>query len=294
MSELTNSTSQEKTVVIVGVGLIGGSLAAALKHRKQAEWIIGVGRNRNRIQAAQSAGLIDEAVTDIRQAVDRADLIVFCTPVDSLVADVRQALAALPQRSDISVDSSQNRLLLTDVGSVKWPICAELADVPSFIGSHPIAGSHRQGFEAADPDLFERRTCVLTPLPLAPEAQVDRLTRFWQSIGMQTVQMSPEAHDLSLAMTSHVPHVVASALATTLSDENRILTGTGFRDATRIAAGDPDLWTAILMNNADQIANGIDQVQQRLAMYREALINRDSTVIRQLLSNGQASRKSLD
>jgi len=289
MSEQSNSTSQVKTVVIVGVGLIGGSLAAALKQRKLATQIIGVGRNMARIQAARSAGLVDEAATDVRNVVDRADLIVFCTPVDSLVADIRQSLATSSQHGN-----GCSLPLLTDVGSVKSPICEDLADVPSFIGSHPIAGSHRQGFEAADADLFDGRTCVLTPLASSPKPHVERLTRFWESIGMRTVQMSPAAHDQALAMTSHLPHVVAAALATTLSDENRTLTGTGFRDTTRIAAGDPDLWTAILMNNADQISAGIELVQQRLAMYREALINRDSTVVRQLLSNGQSSRKSLD
>lgn len=288
MNEPSNSTSQVETVVIVGVGLIGGSLAAAVKRRKLARRIIGVGRNTARIQSAQAAGLIDEAVTDVRSVVAHADLIVFCTPVDSLAADIRQSLNGSAEKQGTHIP------LLTDVGSVKSPICEDLADVPSFIGSHPIAGSHRQGFEASDADLFEGRTCVLTPLPSSSATQVDRLTRFWQSVGMRTVQMSPAAHDQALAMTSHLPHVVAAALATTLSDDNRLLTGTGFRDTTRIAAGDPDLWTAILMNNADQIAKGIDLVQQRLAMYLEALTNGDSTVIRQLLSNGQASRKSLD
>lgn len=268
-------SSLEETVVIVGVGLIGGSLAAALKGGRIAKKVIGVGRDAARLEQAKRAGLIDEGSTDLGHAAAQADVIVFCTPVDRVVEGVREA-----------VRSVRLGTLLTDAGSVKLPICDALADLPNFIGAHPIAGSHRQGFEAADAQLFDGRTCVLTPLPSAEPAQMRRLERFWQSVGMRTVTMSPNDHDCALAMTSHLPHVVAASLAATLTEENRPLTGTGFRDTTRIAAGDPTLWTGILLQNAQHVISGIDTVQKQLTEFRTALSSGDASRIKELLEQG--------
>ena len=283
MNDPQKSSPLEETVVIVGVGLIGGSLAAALRQRRVVRTVIGVGRDASRLLAAKRAGLIDEVASDVTSAVVRADVIVFCTPVDRVVEGVRFASHHVRPGT-----------LITDAGSVKEPICDDLADVPQFVGSHPIAGSHRQGFEAADANLFDGRLCVLTPLSSATESQVERLDRFWRAVGMRTKSMSPSTHDRALAMTSHVPHVVASALAATLTDENRSLTGTGFRDTTRVAAGDPDLWTGILMQNAEDVLIGIDDVQRRLTAFREALVAEDASRVRQLLKDGQLRREQLN
>lgn len=291
MSEPPFTSPLEQTVVIVGVGLIGGSLAAAIKIRNVAQTVIGVGRDAARIEAARACGLIDEAATDVTAVVGRADLVFFCTPVDRIAKDVRLAELALTGSTQKSTGNPNT--LFTDVGSVKEAICTDLVDVPRFIGSHPIAGSHHQGFEAADPQLFEGRMCVLTPLKHLPE-QVDRLERFWSAVGMRTVRMSPSAHDHSLAMTSHLPHVVAAALASTLTTENRSLTGTGFRDTTRVAAGDPDLWTGILLNNANSILNGLDDLERQLSAFRNALSAQDADAIKKLLKAGQLSRTALD
>ena len=273
----------EETVAIVGVGLIGGSLAAALQQRRVARHVIGVGRSASRMEEAKRAGLIDEATTDLVYAAAQANVVVFCTPVEHVVDGVLAVVRHV-----------RSGTLLTDAGSVKQPICDALADVPCFIGSHPIAGSHRQGFEAADCQLFNGRTCVLTPLPAFDAAQVSRLERFWQAVGMRTVQMSPNAHDRALAMTSHLPHVIATALAATLTDENRGLTGTGFRDTTRIAAGDPELWSGILVQNAEHVVEGIDAVKQLLEAYRTAILSKDAVRIKELLVEGQLRRASLE
>jgi prephenate dehydrogenase len=296
MSEQLFLSPLEDTVVIVGVGLIGGSLAAALKHRNVARTVIGVGRDAARIESARVAGLIDEATTDIASVIRRANLVVFCTPVDRVATDVRVAEEALKKKSSTQLvtSGSKSDLLLTDVGSVKAPICEELAGVFRFIGSHPIAGSHRQGFEAADAKLFEGRMCVVTPVATSPAQQVNRLEKFWQAVGMRTVQMSPAAHDHSLAMTSHLPHLIAATLASTLSSDNRHLTGSGFRDTTRVAAGDPALWTAIMLSNAESILRGIDEFQQKIAAWREALASRNAEEIQKLLTEGQTARAALD
>jgi len=282
----------EETVAIVGVGLIGGSLAAALHQRKLARRVIGVGRDTSRLEVARNAGLIDEGSTDLAEVARRASLIVFCTPVERVAEGVRTALARLSSHSALRTPHSA--LLLTDAGSVKGPICEALANVPNFIGAHPIAGSHRQGFEAADANLFDGKVCVLTPLPSTDEEQVHRLERFWQAVGMKTVTMTPDDHDRSLAMTSHLPHVVAASLAATLSPENRSLTGTGFRDTTRVAAGDPVLWSGILLNNVSHIVAGIEDVQHRLESFRTALKLGNADVLKQLLDEGRVNREALD
>lgn len=223
------------------------------------------------------------------------NLVIFCTPVERVAADVCQAVESRKSfAGNLSGDNNFNDILYTDVGSVKNPICSALSDFPDFVGSHPIAGSHRQGFESADAGLFQNRLCVVTPVTSSPETQIRRLERFWRAIGMRTVRMSPETHDRALAMTSHLPHVAAAALASTLSPENRPLTGSGFRDTTRVAGGDPDLWTGILTNNSTQVIQGIDRLQTELAAYRHALAVGDSAEIRRLLSRGQQSRSSLD
>lgn len=276
MTGSPNSLPLEQTVVIVGVGLIGGSLAAALRCRKVAHSVIGVGRDLARLQKAQQAGLIDEVSTDLAAVATKADAIVFCTPVERVVDGVREAAAHVRPGT-----------LLTDAGSVKQPICDALSSVPGFVGSHPIAGSHRQGFEAADGMLFEGRLCVVTPTDSADPSLVSRAERLWQAVGMRTVRMTAADHDRSLAMTSHLPHVVASALASTLTDANRPLTGTGFRDTTRIAAGDPGLWTGILLQNAQQVIAGIEAVQQQLDEYKRALAAGDGAQVQRLLNEGR-------
>ena len=283
MSEPPFQEPLENTVVIVGVGLIGGSLAAALRSRKVAQHVIGVGRDAVRLERARAAGLIDEIATDVASVAAHADVIVFCTPVDRVAEGVRQA--ARTARPDT---------LMTDAGSVKQPICDAVADIVTFVGAHPIAGSHRQGFEAADAQLYEGRLCVLTPLESSPMPMVSRLDRLWKGVGMRTTRMSPSEHDQALAMTSHLPHLVAAALAQTLSVENRPLTGTGFRDTTRIAAGDPQLWTGILMQNAQHVAAGIEAVQQQLQKYRAALRDGNTDQILNLLKDGQQQRAALD
>lgn len=292
MSQPPNSLPHEETVAVVGVGLIGGSLAAALRQRKVARHVIGVGRDASRLEAARQAGLIDEGSTDLAEVARRANLIVFCTPVENVVDGVRTALAGLASAS--ASQPATTPLLLTDAGSVKGPICRELADVPNFIGAHPIAGSHRQGFGAADAKLFKGRLCVLTPQSTAAANHVARLERFWQSVGMRTVTMTPDDHDAALAMTSHLPHVVAAALAGILTPANRSFTGTGFRDTTRIAAGDPSLWTGILLNNAAHVIDSLEDMQQRLEAFRAAIKLGNTDLLRQLLEEGRTSREALD
>ena len=277
----------ERAVAIIGVGLIGGSIAAALKKRGYRGEIIGVGRSDERLKAAQAAGLIDRGTTEIADAAANASLLIFCTPVDEIVDGVRAALPAC-----------QAGTLMTDAGSVKGAICTAIAgglpDRVTFIGSHPLAGSEKRGFEYAQPDLFEGRVCVIVPDDDTPEAEVMRLAGFWHFIGMNVIPLSAAEHDRTLARTSHVPHVAAAALALTLLESDRMLAATGFRDTTRIAAGDPSVWIPILLQNRDAIVAGLDRYEHVLEKFRQAVANEDTTALRELLAEAKHSREALD
>ncbi|MEX2286640.1 MAG: prephenate dehydrogenase [Planctomycetaceae bacterium] len=287
MTSLPTQFHGLKTVVIVGVGLIGGSIAAALKSRGFRGKIVGVGRDRKRLADAQSAGLVDVGTLDLAEAAADADLFVFCTPVDRIAAGVHEAARWC-----------RTGTLITDTGSVKGSICHALSSgLPggaTFIGSHPLAGSERQGFEHADADLFEGRVCVVTPDVDTPAEPLRHLESFWQSMGCAVVKLSAADHDRALAETSHLPHAVAAALAATLSPGNRQLAASGFCDTTRVAAGDPDLWTAILLANSDEMAERLSAFGDKLDEFAAAIAKRDEAVLKRLLQQAKTARESVD
>lgn len=274
------------TMAIIGVGLLGGSVALAARQQGLVRRVIGVGRTAARLEQAREAGILDDISTDLVASASQADLLVFATPVNLISAGVREA-AAICQRGTV----------ITDVGSTKTHICRELSaglpNAATFIGSHPLAGSEKQGWEHSRADLFDGRACVVTPTESSPRDAISRLVEFWQAIGMTVVEMSPEAHDRALAQTSHVPHIVASALARTLADENRSLAATGFADTTRIAAGDPNVWVPILLDNRDAVLHSLDDFSSQIAAFREALSRGDADQIRCLWEQGKAIREQL-
>jgi prephenate dehydrogenase len=285
MTHANAETLPFQTIGIVGCGMIGCSLAAALRSREFRGQIVGCGRPGANLETALGRGLVDRVESEAARAAAACDFVVVCTPVNRIVDDVRTlAKAARPGT------------LITDAGSVKQPICRSLEDLPAgveFIGSHPIAGSEKQGCAHADAQLFVDRVCVVTPPPSASRALVARVGEFWQALGMSVVEMSPEAHDRALAQTSHVPHAVAAALAASLAVENRGLTAGGFQDTTRIAAGDPELWSAILLANADEVAAGLRTVSARLGDLLAALESHDKMRLRALLQTAKQNRDGL-
>jgi prephenate dehydrogenase len=186
---------------------------------------------------------------------------------------------------------------LTDAGSTKSGIIArldgQLPDSVAFVGSHPLAGSEKRGPEHADADLFQDRLTVITPGPGTDPAAVERTAAFWRALGSRVRFMDPEDHDRALALTSHLPHLLASALAGILPDNCRELTATGFRDTTRIAAGDPALWTAIFAQNRDAVLQALHRLTGRLDAFRAALEAGDWTTLDTLLAEAKRSRDAL-
>ena len=261
---------------VVGVGLIGGSVAMAAKKRLGCR-VVGVGRSAAKLAPAVEAGVLDEAAGDAA-ALSGCDLVVVCTPVDRLAADVKAAARHAPDAA------------ITDAGSTKASIAAACAGLPTFVGAHPMAGSEKTGWRHASADLFEGRVTALTPREGSPVA--DRVEAFWRSLGSRTVRMDAAEHDRAVARVSHAPHFAAAALVAAAAD-TRLAAG-GFRDTTRVAAGDPALWTAIARENAGPLAEALGDLSGRLLAMKAAVEAERWDAVEAMLAKAAERRRSLD
>lgn len=280
-------------VAIVGVGLIGGSIGLALRQRGLAAEVIGIGRREATLQTALDRGAVSQVSTNLDTGMADADLIIVCTPVAQIVETVQRIARHCPAAA-----------LITDVGSTKESVCSALtprlpASSPSstssatFIGSHPLAGSEKSGVEHADANLFVHRPAVITPLPGTDEAAVARLAEFWTALGARVVRMTPAEHDQAVAAVSHLPHLLASVLAAAVPVEFLPLASTGWRSTTRVAAGSPELWEQILLDNRGHVLQSLDNFAKVLASFRQALQAGDSQEIHRILAAGKKSRDAL-
>jgi prephenate dehydrogenase len=273
-------------ITIVGVGLIGGSVGLAAKARGIAGRVVGVGRDRWKLERAVRLGALDVFTTGLTQGVVDASLIVVCTPVDRIAATVREAAFVCGAGT-----------VFTDGGSTKARLVAEIEpDLPpgvSFVGAHPLAGSEKGGVEHARADLFDNRVTVLTPTAVTNPAALERVEAFWKGLGSRTVRMSPEDHDRALATTSHLPHAVAAGLAGVTPPEWLPLTAGGFRDVTRIAAADPWLWAAIFEANRDAVLAALRVFSGRMDEFTRLLEAADREGLVRWLSEGKQVRDAL-
>jgi prephenate dehydrogenase len=260
------------TVAIVGVGLIGGSIGLTLRSRGLAAEVVGIGRSRRSLDRAEACGAVDRTTTDLALGVAHADVVVVCTPVDAIVEDVRRAADITP--SDV---------LITDAGSTKRRIVEALAGHSRasavYVGAHPLAGSEQKGVDHARADLFEGRVCLLTPSGRTPEASRQRARAFWKSLGSRAIEMSPAEHDEILAYTSHLPHAVAAALASSIPVDWLPLAAGAYRDCTRVAGADPRLWTAIFRENRGPLLKALGAFLDRAAAFKYALMTDDEEAI---------------
>lgn len=281
------------TVAIVGVGLIGGSIGRAIKSRELATKVVGIGRRETSLAAAMAAGAIDEAATDFK-AVSNADVVIVCTPVGMIAGQVIEILKLISPEC-----------VVTDAGSAKSEIVAEIEahfSVPRdsnrlisspcsrFVGSHPLAGGEKNGPEFSDPDLFVGRQVIVTPTQHSDPVVTRRLDQFWQALGATTIQMSPDEHDKVVAAVSHLPHLVAAALAAASPSEFLPLASTGWSDTTRIASGDTELWLQIFQQNREGTLKSLGKFETVLAQFRKALESNDLVRLEELLKAGKKNR----
>jgi prephenate dehydrogenase len=270
----TERVDRVRTVAIAGVGLIGGSIGLALRARRAGSIVVGLGRDRARLGQALDLGAIDRATTNPAEAYAEADVVVVCTPVTRVARDVSEAARLAPTDA-----------LITDAGSTKALIVAEVEGDPSstarraFVGAHPIAGSEKKGAAHARGDLFEGRACVLTPTPMTDPDRLERARAFWSSLGCVITEMSPAEHDRALALTSHLPHAVAAALAVAVPIELLPLAAGAYRDGTRVAGSDADLWAGIFLANRSHLIDALTEFDLSLNRFRDALRDDDMAAL---------------
>lgn len=274
------------TLTIVGVGLIGGSIGLATKRKKLAGRVVGVGRNPETLEAARMLKTIDSYSVHLEKAAEESDLIVFCTPVDKIV---EQAIVAGHQ--------CRPGTILTDAGSTKELIVRQLeGKLPAgvhFLGSHPLAGSEKKGPHHARADLFDGKRTVVTPTNGTPEEVVEKVSQFWRELGSEVSLLDAREHDRLIGLTSHLPHLLAAGLAGILPPECFPFTGTGFRDTTRIASGDPELWTAIFLQNRHALCQAMVQVTDRFSDFLDAMVHQDADRLTDLLAQAKQVRDAL-
>lgn len=272
------------TVAIFGPGLIGGSLALALRARLP-EAPLRLWTRRSDSLPALREGLPGCLVsTDAVEVVTGAEIIVFCTPIGSMPA---LAEKILPHLGDNAI--------VTDAGSVKAPVVEKLERIlgDRFIGSHPMAGSEKSGFDAARADLFEKAVCIITPTPQSKPEAVKTVQDFWQGLGCRTLEMPPEEHDRAVGCVSHLPHAVAAALVNGVVFRSRsalAVAGSGYRDTTRIAAGPPAMWTEILLENKAGLLAGLSDFSAMLDEMKNLISSGDAAGLESFLTRAQESR----
>jgi prephenate dehydrogenase len=279
-------------LALIGVGLIGGSLARALRDAGHVREVIGYGRGLANLQRAVELGVADRVETSLSMAVRDADMVVLATPVGSM-AEILTAIA--PYLASDAV--------VTDVGSVKGTIASAARaamgeKLSNFVPGHPIAGTERTGVEASFSSLFVGRRVVLTPLPETSAAAVTRVRAMWQAAGAEVVNMSVEHHDAVLAATSHLPHLLAYALVDMLArldDSREIFTyaAGGFRDFTRIASSDPEMWRDISLANRDAIVSMLKKYRAEVDGLIKAVSAGDGEKLQTLFAHAKAARDAL-
>jgi prephenate dehydrogenase len=283
-----------KRIAIVGVGLIGGSVGLAVRTRGLADEVVGIGRNASKLSLAKRLGAISDGTTNLAKGINGAELVIICTPVERVADDAAQ-VAALWQ------GQPRAELLITDVGSTKANILNEVAARRAakawpkevrFIGSHPIAGNERTGVKFSNADLFEGKTVVITPNG-ATGRPLAQLQRFWRGLGAKVHSMTADEHDRAMAAISHLPHLLASAIAAATPAGYVTLAGTGWTDTTRIAAGDAELWRQILLDNRSNTLAALARFETTLAHFRQALESVDGAALHQLLEEAKRIRDAV-
>ena len=279
-----------RQLAIVGVGLLGGSVAKAVRLGGLAHSIVGIGRDVERLRPALDDGTLDLAVTDLDAGVRTADFVLLAAPVLTIEGLLERVWRAAPDGA-----------LVTDVGSTKRNIVRTAERLAArrplgFVGSHPLAGSEQAGYRAARPDLFRGATVVVTPTETTELAALKTTTGFWEALGARVTALDPETHDRTVAAISHLPHLIACALvdgAARVEPSALDLAARGFRDTTRIAAGDPDMWTEIFLANRDALSASVHAFREALADLQRLIDAGGADALRAELARIKAAREQL-
>jgi cyclohexadieny/prephenate dehydrogenase len=286
-------TQRFERIALIGIGLIGSSLCHVIRKHHLADEIVGHARSGATRARALELGLVDAIFESAADAVRGADLVILCSPVGTYGGLAEQMAPAL-----------RHGAILSDVGSVKASVVRDLLPhVPSgvhLVPGHPIAGTEQSGPDSGFAELFANRWCILTPLPDSDPKAVVRLEQFWKDCGSNVETMTPEHHDLVLAITSHLPHLIAYNIVATAADLEEVTNSEvikysagGFRDFTRIAASDPTMWRDVFLNNKDAVLEMLGRFSEDLSALQRAIRWGDGEMLFNLFSRSRQIRRSI-
>jgi len=275
-----------RQVSIIGLGLLGGSVALAVRQRMPGTAVLGYSHRPATRRRAKALGVVTETAGNLKAAAAEADLVVLATPIFTFEKYFMDLSGLVPRGC-----------IITDVGSTKvlphmWAQ-KRLPGYVRYVGSHPIAGSEQRGVGFARDDLFDQARCILTTTPATDRGAVKALKTFWSMLGCSVQVMDPAEHDRVFANISHLPHVMAAGLVNASAEEEMMFAGKGFLDSTRIASGPPSVWTDVLLANRANIADGIDRAIAELSRLRAAIKGGKRRQIEQLLEAACRKRATL-
>lgn len=269
-------------VAVIGTGLIGGSLALGIKKKKLARKVVGVSRHKKSIFLALKMKAIDKGSVSLK-IIKGADLLIIATPVDTILALKKEILKYIDKGC-----------VVTDVGSTKEIIVSQLEGFFSnYIGSHPLAGSEKQGIVNACPRIFEGSLCILTPTRKTSFLALKKTKELWKGLGAKTIILTPKIHDNILSSVSHLPHIIASALINSIPKGALKFASDGLKDTTRIAASDALLWRGIFLSNRENSLRAIKSFEDNLAKIKSAIKNSNAKALEKILLQSKKTRESL-
>jgi cyclohexadieny/prephenate dehydrogenase len=292
MSKQTSSRLFEQ-IALIGIGLIGSSIARRVKRDGLANFISVTARSQKSLDKALKLGIADEITLNQNNCVKNADLIIICSPVGTYAEIIQNIRAGIKPGA-----------IITDVGSVKQTVINDLSphipDDVHLVPAHPVAGTEHSGPEAGFPELFEDRWCIITPTNQTNKKAVNQVKKFWQSLGSNVEIMEPKRHDQVMAMTSHLPHLIAYTIVGTATDLEKTLANEvikfsagGFRDFTRIAASDPTMWRDVFLNNSDAVLEMLQRFSEDITALQRAIRWGEGDKLYELFSRTREARRGV-
>lgn len=275
--------SQFKQVSIIGIGLIGGSIAKAIKKNMISESVVGFFRKESRLKKAVKNKIIDKGFLNLEKAVEESDLIIIALPISKI-------LEFLPKIAN----AAQTNAIITDVGSIKSKITSLANRLNcNFVGSHPLAGSEKNGSEFSKSDLFKKSLVIITPTKKTDKSAMNKIRNFWKRLGSNVVTMTAQNHDKILSFTSHLPHVLAFSLISCVPDKFMQISASGLKDTTRIAKSDALIWADIFLNNKTELNKSIKSFEAQLTTIKKLLNSNNKTKLVKLLNLAKNKREKL-
>ena len=292
MSKQTSSRLFEQ-IALIGIGLIGSSIARRVKRDGLANFISVTARSQKSLDKAVKLGIADEITLNQNNCVKNADLIIICSPVGTYAEIIQNIRAGIKPGA-----------IITDVGSVKQTVIKDLSphipDDVHLVPAHPVAGTEHSGPDAGFPELFEDRWCIITPTNQTNKKAVNQVKKFWQSLGSNVEIMEPKRHDQVMAMTSHLPHLIAYTIVGTATDLEKTLANEvikfsagGFRDFTRIAASDPTMWRDVFLNNSDAVLEMLQRFSEDITALQRAIRWGEGDKLYELFSRTREARRGV-